>query len=146
MSTGEQRQLLELRLELNLYLKFKTGGSFTLRDLFNEVGMANLDEGLAQVILQNILTTKWTMLPKVDDDSNLDDEYRITLDPLLEPGLFSSFDAILKFESSIEGSKILKPYRDQLTEILNEPGYEQKARKFLAFTLEHPDAYNNSIA
>lgn len=147
MSTARQRKLLELRLELDLYLKFKAGLPFTLRDLFNEVGMADLDEGLAKTILQNVtMGERYTMLPEVTDNSNAHDEYRVTFNPLMETGFITSLDSILKFESSIEGSEELKPHRDALKEILNEPSHERKIKSFFAFTLTHPAEYNNSIS
>jgi len=119
---------------------------FTLRDLFNEVGMADLSEGLAKTILQNVtMGQRFTMLPEVTDNSNIDDEHRVTFNPLMEDSFISYLDGILKFESSFEGSNELKSHRSVLKEILIEPDHEKKIRSFFAFTLAHPAEYNNSI-
>jgi hypothetical protein len=127
-------------------MKFKEGIPFTLRELFNENGMANLDEGLSKIILQNVTNgEKWRMIPNVNDNSNVNNEFRVSINPLMEDSFIAYLNGILKFESSVDGAVELQPFRNILKEILSESDYEEKVRSFLAFTLEHPSAYNNSI-
>jgi len=144
---AKQRHLLELRLELSLFLKSKSGLTFTLRDLFKEVNMLDLDNILAKIILQNVtLGQRFSMIPDVTNNSNIDDEYYVTFNTSLEYSFFLYLDSILKFECSFEGSKMLKPYRTTMKRILIQEVHEKKVRSFLAFTLRHPTKYNNSIS
>ena len=109
--------------------------------------MENTGSDLAKILLQNVtMGQRFTMIPDVTDNSNIDEQHRVTVHPSLEDSFISDLDSILNFESSIEGSKLLKRYRTTLKTILLEPSHEKKVRSFFRFTLKHPAEYNNSIS
>jgi len=93
-----QRAIGEQKLECTLYIKFKKGEiSFTLRELFNEAALANMDSALTVVLLQNVtLGALFNITPELVDEPNLDNEYSINVNPMMEQSFIRKFDEILK--------------------------------------------------
>ena len=93
-----ERALAEQKLECILYTKFKKGDvAFTLRDLFKEAALAKMDSGIAVVLLQNVtMSNRFNLKPEFIDAANLDEEYRISFNPLMEISFIAKYDGILK--------------------------------------------------
>lgn len=93
-----QRAIGEWKLQCILYMKFKKAElSFTLRDLFNESALANMEPSISIILLQNvILGEPFTLNPQVTDNANLDSEYTLNINPLFEDSFINRFDGILK--------------------------------------------------
>jgi len=93
-----QRAIGEWKLQCVLYMKFKKAElSFTLRDLFNESALANMDPSTSVILLQNvILGEPFTLNPQVTDNANLDSEYTLNMNPLFEDSFINRFDGILR--------------------------------------------------
>jgi len=118
-----ERALGGQKLECILYIKFKKGDiAFTLRDLFKEAALAKMDSGIAVVLLQNVTKGQlFTITPDLVDKPNLDDEYRIILNPLLEENFVMKYDGVLKaildsLEAGIVHQSLRKPIEDALVE------------------------------
>lgn len=92
-----ERAIGEWKLQCCLYIKFKKAElSFTLRDLFNDSALANMDSGISIVLLQNvILGEPFKLNPQVTDNANLDSEYTLNMNPLFENTFMDRFDKIL---------------------------------------------------
>jgi len=93
-----ERAIAEEKLECTLYIKFKKGElAFTLRDLFKDAALTKMDSDIAVVLLQNVtMGAQFNLMPELVDEPNLDDEYRISVNPLMEKSIIMKYDGVLK--------------------------------------------------
>ena len=135
-----ERAIGEQKLQCTLYIKFKKGEiSFTLRELFNEAALANMDPNLAVVLLQNVtLGALFNITPELVDEPNLDDEYRINVNPMMEYSFISRFDEILKgILKSVSQSSGEDPQMEQsIQQTINEEDKLKKIQRVFGILVE----------
>ena len=134
-----ERALGEEKLECFLYFKFKKGEvAITLRELFKEAALAKMDSGIAVVLLQNVTMGElFTITPDLTNDPNLDDEYRIILNPLLEESFVMKYDGVLKgILDSVEAGTYHESLRKQIEDALVEKDNLKKIERVFLILVE----------
>lgn len=135
-----ERAIGEQKLQCTLFIKFKKGKiAFTLRDLFNEAALANMDPELAVVLLQNVtLGNLFNLTPGLVDEPNLDDEYRISINPMMEDSFISRFDDILKniLDSASQAGSEDSPMQQTIQQAINEQDKLKKIQRVFAILAE----------
>ena len=135
-----QRAIGEQKLECTLYIKFKKGEiSFTLRELFNEAALANMDSDLAVVLLQNVtLGALFNITPELVEEPNLDNEYSINVNPMMEYSFIRKFDEILKgiLESTNQSGSGDPQMEQSIQQTINEKDNLKKIQRVFGILVE----------
>jgi len=135
-----ERAIGEQKLECTLYIKFKKGEiSFTLRELFNEAALANMDSALTVVLLQNVtLGALFNITPELVDEPNLDNEYSINVNPMMEQSFIRKFNEILKgiLESANQSGGEDPQMEQSIKQTIDEQDYLKKIQRVFGILVE----------
>jgi len=137
-----ERAIGEWKVQCALYLKFKKGElSFTLHDLFNESALANLDPAIALVIVQNAISGQmFTITPPLQDDSNVNDEFTLNFNPLMEQVLIDRLDRVLKdIQKTYNGpvDEVVKKLQSVIDAAIQEKDPVRKVERVFAILVEN---------
>lgn len=134
-----ERALAEEKLECILYIKFKKEEiSFTLRNLFKEAALAKMDPRLAEILLENVaMSERFTITPELVGTPNLDDEYRIIFNPLLEESFIAKYSGVLRdILTFVEAGTIHQSFKQQIEDALVEKDNLKKIERVFVILVE----------